>query len=190
MTKLENQIHELEDAIKQLESEKLSRKKEHELKMLQQKLDQMEQEYSSEKAARHKKSFRASGGGDEEIATLKVLLQDETERRKRFEERALQAGQEVEELVRRLEATRIETRQQEGVIEELTRRNEDLEMITTSVKEDFNKMQKEMISLKRASRTEGMQQRELQERFDAEIIASAKAKSQFVEQKEKAEQLE
>ncbi|XP_065843073.1 rho-associated protein kinase 2-like isoform X2 [Oscarella lobularis] len=218
MTKLENQIHELEDAIKQLESDKLSRKKEHELKMLQQKLDQMEQEYSSEKAARHKKSFRASGGGDEEIATLKVLLQDETEKRKRFEERALQAGQEVEEktvdlqhaqnglkrveeelsaaneeveeLVRRLEATRIETRQQEGVIEELTRRNEDLEMITTSVKEDFDKMQKEMISLKRASRAEGMQQRELQERFDAEIIASAKAKSQFVEQKEKAEQLE
>ena len=35
MTKLENQIHELEDAMKQLESEKLSRKKEHELKMLQ-----------------------------------------------------------------------------------------------------------------------------------------------------------
>ncbi|XP_065839046.1 tropomyosin-like [Oscarella lobularis] len=133
-----------------------------------------------------------------------------TEKRKRFEERALQAGQEVEEktvdlqhaqnglkrveeelsaaneeveeLVRRLEATRIETRQQEGVIEELTRRNEDLEMITTSVKEDFDKMQKEMISLKRASRTEGMQQRKLQERFDAEIIASAKAKSQFVEQ--------
>ena len=86
-----------------------------------------------------------------------MLLQDETEKRKRFEERALQAGQEVEEktvdlqhaqnglkrveeelsaaneeveeLVRRLEATRIETRQQEGVIEELTRRNEDLEMV-------------------------------------------------------------
>ena len=35
-----------------------------------------------------------------------------------------------------------------------------------------------------------MRQRELQERFDAEIIASTKAKSQFVEQKEKAEPLE
>nr|ALB75327.1 rho-associated protein kinase [Oscarella sp. QS-2014] len=198
------------------DAEKTSRKKEHELKIMQQKIDQVEQDYNETVRRNPKRSSR--GAGDEDVAAVKALLQEEAEKRRRFEEKALQAGQEVEEkavdllhaqeglkrveeelggankkvqdLMKKLEAAEFEVKQQESVVEELKGRNEELELISASVREDFDKMQKEMLTLKRASRAEGMQQKELQERYDAEIISLAKAKSQSVEQKERAEQLE
>eukprot|EP00118_Oscarella_pearsei_P005215 m.23664 g.23664 ORF g.23664 m.23664 type:complete len:1265 (+) comp28514_c0_seq2:88-3882(+) len=199
------------------DSEKASRKKEHEIRAAQQKMDQLEQDYS-EKVRQVQDHKRSSRGMGDEVASIKTLLREETEKRKKFEEKALSAGQEVEdksvdlqhaqdscrraeeelaatqekiqEVTKKLEAAEFELRQQEVALEELKSRNEDLEQALLAGREEVEHVSKEMILLKRTSRAEGMQQRELQEQLDAEIISSAKAKSQFIEQKERAEQLE